>query len=118
MVDEEIGLLLELVVCSLILGFWLINYNQSPVENTAFVRDLCYLVNSPNGTAIKGEYSLDLYLQNNTLVSNLPISSMCFSRMNETTLIVPVVTGKAIRIKGKVQLSLSKINNSIIILEP
>ncbi|MGB9786412.1 MAG: hypothetical protein ACPLRJ_03935 [Infirmifilum uzonense] len=116
--DDAIVILLDVIVSTLVFTYWLAVFNSPVHEDAALIRDLCYLANSPEGTSLRSEYNLDLYIENGLIVTRVPVSSMCFDRLNETAILAPVVVERAMRIGGKIQLFLLKKNGKILVRTP
>ncbi|QOJ79686.1 hypothetical protein IG193_04325 [Infirmifilum lucidum] len=112
--DEAVLSLLNLLVSSLLLAYWLTVYNYQSPQNSELVRDICYLMASPNGTSISGDYHLNVCIVNGTLASRTPIDKMCLVRVNTTA-----VTGFLYAedgdkcFEGKVRLRLTKVGGKV-----
>jgi len=116
-VDEAVLALLHLLVAGLVFAYWLNLYylygsRQSP--NTALIRDICFLLDSPNGTVVNSDYYLDGCIANGTIVSRVPVSSMCMVRINATAVSGPF-SGEVTCSSGKVRLRLEKSNGIVFI---
>ncbi|MEZ0345521.1 MAG: hypothetical protein ABWK01_03140 [Infirmifilum sp.] len=116
--DETVLVLFDVVVSVSVLGYWLVFYNVPTVNNVALLRDVCYLLVSPNSTTLTAEYALDVYVSNGTLVSATPITRMCLSRINETVLAGSIRVRKAQEIKGRITLTLVKKDGVVWIVFP
>jgi len=116
-VDEAVLTLLHLLVSGLVFAYWLnlyyfYGFRQSP--NTALIRDICFLLDSPNGTVVNSDYYLDGCIANSMIVSRVPVSSMCLIRINATAVRGPF-SGEVACSVGKVRLRLEKSNGIVVI---
>ncbi len=114
--DEAVLILFNLLISGLLLAYWLYVYNYSQPQNNELVRDICYLMASPNGTSISGDYHLNVCVVNGTLVSRTPIDKMCLARVNITAITGSLYAenGDAC-FEGKVRLKLTKISGKVVI---
>lgn len=115
--DDELLVVLELAVAGLLFAYWaaLFAAHTEKTDNAALLRDICYLLSSPEGTTVTGEYALDLCVTNGTIISRTPLGGSCLNTRNATLLEGPILAESACY-RGRARLTLRKLNGHVMLL--